>query len=161
MKSRESGFEEKISKFQSACETLKTRAEEANARATNETKRLASAMDGVGTLERRIADMRREHIASEREWRHRLEGVMERERASQEDARAEAKEKFAYKAELEDALAKLRVAEEREAHARDSLESVTRSKDLIYKAYLELLAQTQEAEHRVTASSGEGICIDS
>ena len=73
-------------------------------------------------------------------------------RAANDDARAEAKQKFEFKAQLEDALAKLKAAEEREAHASESLTSMVKSKELIYKAYVELLEQTQEAERRAMAS---------
>ena len=70
--------------------------------------------------------MRRDHVDAEMDLKRRVEESLMKVRAANDDARAEAKQKFEFKAQLEDALAKLKAAEEREAHARESLTSMVK-----------------------------------
>ena len=149
---REDALEEKLARVYDSNASLKAMAEKANERARAELKKNAALHDRITTLERRVSDMRRDHVDAEMDLKRRVEESLMKVRAANDDARAEAKQKFEFKAQLEDALAKLKAAEEREAHARESLTSMVTSKELIYKAYVELLEQTQEAERRAMAS---------
>ena len=149
---REEAFEEKLGRVYDSNGSLKAMADKSNERARAELKKNAALHDRITTLERRVSDMRRDHVDAEMELKRRVEESLMKVRVAHEDARVEAKQKFEFKAELDDALAKLKVVEEREAHARESLQSMVKSKELIYKAYVELLEQTQEAERRALAS---------
>jgi len=95
------------------------------------------------TLERRISDMRGDHIRAETELKQRVESALLDLQKSRERELAEAKEKFEHFAELENARAALESAESREAHALEAFKSMENAKDSIYKSYIALLAESR------------------
>jgi hypothetical protein len=117
--------------------------EKAGERARLELRKNSELSERILTLERRISDMRGDHIRAETELKQRVESALLDLQKSRERELAEAKEKFEHFAELENARAALESAESREAHALEAFKSMENAKDSIYKSYIALLAESR------------------
>ena len=117
--------------------------EKAGERARLELRKNSELSERILTLERRISDMRGDHIRAETELKQRVESALLDLQKSRERELAEAKAKFEYGAELENARAALESAESREAHAIEAFKSMENAKDSIYKSYIALLAESR------------------
>jgi hypothetical protein len=122
---------------------FKDMSENAGARVRVELQKNIELSERIVTLERRVSDMRDDHIRAECALKERVERALVDLQKSREREVAEAKLKCEFAAELDNVRAVLDDVQAREARAIEAFKSMEKSKNSIYKAYTELLVESR------------------